>query len=130
MKVHHIGYLVKNIEKSRAEFKALGFIEESDPVYDPYRDIDICFLYKDSLRVELVCPSSDQSVVYSLQKKMGVTPYHICYQVDDFEKAASELRNRGYIPMGEAQMAPAINNVFAGFFFHREMGIIEIINAK
>ena len=29
MKIHHIGYLVQNIEKAQAQFKELGFTEST-----------------------------------------------------------------------------------------------------
>lgn len=127
MKIHHIGYLVTSIQDTCIEFEALGYTLESGPVFDPNRDIQICFLCKDAVRIELVCPCSEKSVVYSLQKKMGVTPYHICYQVQDLAVTSTLLRDRGYLPMGEVLPAPALNNAPAAFFFHRQMGIIELI---
>lgn len=49
MKLHHIGYLVKNIEKSAAAFRAAGFSDVLYPdgsfvCYDDTRDCDICFM--------------------------------------------------------------------------------------
>ena len=55
-KIHHIGYLVKNIEKASKLFLTLGYQVEQDTVYDNYRGVDIRFLNKDGYRVELVAP--------------------------------------------------------------------------
>ena len=41
MKIHHIGYLVKKIEKAISAFLDLGYIVEKETIYDNYRDIDI-----------------------------------------------------------------------------------------
>ncbi len=71
-------------------------------------------------------PVSEKSVVSSLIKKIGCSPYHICYITDDMDKTGEELRRRGYIPMGEPLPAPALGNVNAAFYYHRQMGILEI----
>ena len=78
LKVHHIGYLVKNIDKSKALFSLLGYNLEQNNVYDEFRDIDICFMIKDGYRVELVSPRKQTSIVGELRKKIGNSPYHIC----------------------------------------------------
>lgn len=57
LKIHHIGYLVKKIEKAKKSFEALGYLVEQDTVYDDIRKVNICFLVKDGYRVELVSPS-------------------------------------------------------------------------
>ncbi len=127
MKPHHIGYLVKNIEKALPEFLALGYDCVSSIIYDQYRNIDICFLQNGELCVELVCPKSGESVVSGLLKKIGVSPYHICYIVEDIDKTAETLRAWHYIPMGEVMPAPALHNSPAAFFYHRQLGILELI---
>ena len=46
MKIHHIGYLVQNIEKAQAQFKELGFTESTQLFSDELRGIYIiCLLY-------------------------------------------------------------------------------------
>lgn len=101
MTPHHVGYLVKNMEKAIKEFICLGYEKRSEIVFDSARGIDICFMEKMGLSVELVTPAGDNSVVTSLIKKTGSSPYHICYAVKDLKKSDEELRARGYIPIGE-----------------------------
>lgn len=128
MKPHHIGYLVKNMNKAIREFQRLGYEAVSEVTYDAYRDINICFLRNHGLCVELVEPVSERSVVYGMLKKTGAMPYHICYLVEDLAKEAVALRERGYLPMGEPVPAPALKNVPAAFYFNRQLGIIELIS--
>lgn len=130
MKPHHIGYLVKNMGKSTNQFKALGYELCSDVVYDEYRDIDICFMKNNGYVVELIVPKSEASVVAKLQKKIGVSPYHICYITDDISRDIEELRGHGYVPMGEPQIAPAIGGSMAAFMFNPNVGILEIVEAN
>ena len=54
MKLHHIGYLVSNIERSKKAFSALGFSLYKETIFDEQRKCDICFMKKDSTLVELV----------------------------------------------------------------------------
>ncbi len=44
MKIHHIGYAVKNIEKSREVFLQLGYQNEGDIVVDDARNVKILFM--------------------------------------------------------------------------------------
>lgn len=70
LKIHHIGYLVKKLEKAKKTFESLGYLAEQDTVRDEIRKVDICFLIKDGYRVELVSPFSEESVVSGLLKKI------------------------------------------------------------
>lgn len=130
MQPHHVGYLVKDIPKAVHEFEQIGYQVETETIYDAFRDIDICFVTNGALKVELVKPKSEQSVVYNLAKKLGVTPYHICYIVDDVKRVGNELRDKGYVPMGIPQHAPALNDVMAAFFYNKQLGIVEIIGRE
>lgn len=130
MKPHHIGYLVKSMEKSMKQFKALGYELCSDVVYDKYRDIDICFMKNNGYVVELIVPKSEASVVAKLRKKIGVSPYHICYITDDISRDIEQLRGQGYVPMGEPQIAPAIGGNMAAFMFNPNVGILEIVQTS
>lgn len=132
MELHHVGYLVRDMERAIVEFCALGYRKTSEIVYDAFRDIQICFLAPETVPcrgvlVELVKPVSGGSVVASLAKKLGASPYHLCYRVDDLDEAAAQLRARGYVPMAEAAPAPALRDSPAAFYFHRQVGIVELI---
>ncbi|MCR5747529.1 MAG: VOC family protein [Lachnospiraceae bacterium] len=130
MKIHHVGYLSKNINKSLASFEELGYRAETEIVYDPLRDIDIVFLQNDGYRVELVSPKSKASPVYDTLKKLGDGPYHICYICDDIEEKMEELREKGYMPTGEIEPAVAIGGKRVCFMFRRQVGIIELLEDK
>lgn len=127
MRPHHIGYLVRDVESAAEKLEQSGYVTVSPPIYDRYRDVNICFLENHGLRIELVAPVSEKSVVYGLLKKRGPSPYHICYEVEDLAAQARLLRGKGYVPMGESLPAPALRDVPAVFFFHSELGIVELI---
>lgn len=127
LKIHHIGYLVKKIEKARLSFQALGYETEQDIVYDDIRKVNICFLVKDGYRIELVSPVSEDSVVAGLIKKYKNCPYHICYEAGDYETAYSELTAGGFIAIDTPTPAPALENRKVVFLTSPVMGMIELI---
>ncbi len=127
MKVHHIGYFVKNIEKGKRSFVDLGYEVEQDVVRDEYRGIDIAFLVKDGYRVELVSPYTEESVVYDLRKRMGNSPYHICYEVADLDAAIGELQAQRFVVTQEPHEAVAIDGKRVCFLIHGQIGIIELV---
>ena len=130
MKVHHVGYFVKNIEKSLKTFMSLGYEVEQETVRDEYRGIDITFLMKDGYRVELVSPYTQESVVYDLRKKMGNSPYHICYEVDNLDKAIEELQEQRFVVSQEPHEAVAIEGKRVCFLVHGQIGIIELVEVE
>lgn len=127
LKIHHIGYLVKKIEKAKQTFEVLGYHVEQDTVRDEIRKVDICFLTKDGYRVELVSPFSEESVVAGLLKKYKNTPYHICYEADDPEAAYAELTTNGFAAIDTPTPAPALGGCKVVFLTSPVIGMIELI---
>lgn len=92
MKIHHIGYMVKNIKKSTAAFIRLGYDMEQDIQEDHNRKALIVFMVNDSYRIELVQPIDESSDYYPLLKKYRNSPYHICYCTEYLDKTIDDLR--------------------------------------
>ena len=127
LKIHHIGYLVKKIEKAKKTFEALGYLVEQDTVYDDIRKVDICFLVKNGYRVELVSPVSEDSVVAGLLKKYKNAPYHICYEADSHEAAYAELTANGFAAIDTPTPAPALGGRKVVFLTSPLIGMVELI---
>ena len=128
--VHHIGYLVKDINKSVNAFRTLGYELEKDTVNDLERLSRICFLKKGSLLVELVEPTED-SDIFPLLKTYNNCIYHICYEVNDIDETVSELKQEGYLLFRDKQVAKAISETaVVVFLMHTRMGIVEILQSR
>lgn len=125
--VHHIGYLVKKIEKAKQSFLLLGYEIEQDTIYDEIRKVDICFLIKDGCRVELVSPCSEDSVVAGLMKRYKNSPYHICYETKEFAQDFAELTANGFLAVDELTKAPALGGREVVFLNNASLGLIELI---
>ena len=130
LKPSHIGYLVRDMEKATDQFRKLGYSVIRETVYDSFRDIDICFMENSGYVIELIVPRSEKSVVAKLAKKIGCSPYHICYHTADIDAAFTKMRESGFVPAEEKMPAPAIDNHDAAFFYHPQVGIVELVEMK
>lgn len=127
--IHHLGYLVKNIQKSKNVFIDMGFQLKKDIILDDVRDAYICFLGGDSngALIELIQPTIE-SPIYALLKKYPNAPYHICYKVEDIFKEIQNLEEKGFFLFRETEIAPAISsNAKVAFLIHRDVGMIELL---
>lgn len=130
LKVHHIGYLVKKIDAAIDSFEKLGYRLIQDTVYDDIRRVDICFMEKDGYCIELVSPASEDSVVSGLMKKFKNSPYHICYETEDFEKDYMTLVSDGFIAIDTPTPAPALQGREVVFLSNASIGMIELLRNK
>ena len=127
MKIHHVGYLAKNIEKTEKKFFELGYEVEQATKYDEIRDIKIEFLKNGDYRVELIEPMGENSPMYPLLKRFKNSPYHFCYEVDDLDAAVKELESKRYTVIQEPNIAPCIDGKRVAFLNNISMGIIELV---
>ena len=131
VKIHHIGYLVDDIEHSANEFKKLGFsLRTCEAVEDLSREVFIMFLDNKALQtVELIQPFNDTSLFNGLRKKYRNSPYHIGYETDDLHGQIENLVTLGgYTMIQPPQPAPAIQGCpNVAFLFNKYLGIIELV---
>lgn len=127
MQIHHIGYLVKNIEKSVSTFKALGYKLTVDPTWDEGREAFICFLDNDGYCVELIAPSKG-SALYPLLKQYNNAPYHICYICANLERTIEDLKADRFLLFKEPASAPVIGKTArVAFLISARVGMIELV---
>ena len=92
--VHHIGYAVKQMERAMSGLEAIGF-QFDNIVKDLDRKISISFGVKDGYRIELVSALKKGSPVDGVLSNQGSSPYHICYQSDDFDNDIRKMTEAG-----------------------------------
>lgn len=129
MKFHHIGVAVREINATAAMYVAGGY-NQSETIFDPNQNVNICWLTKEGMPlVELLEPVDDNSPVSGILERNGVTPYHICYVVDDIDKAVNDLRKMKYIVVCKPVSAVAIRGCKVSFLFNKNVGLIELVEA-
>ena len=94
-RIGHIGIVVRDIEKALTLYQgALGLhlarIQER-----PDLAATIAFLPTGDSEIELVQPVTGDSDVAKFLEERGEGIHHICLEVDDIERALSDLRERG-----------------------------------
>ena len=129
LQVHHIGYLVKNIDAATKTFTQLGYSVTQNTVYDDIRKVNICFLEKDGYVVELVSPTDADSVVTGLLKKHKNMPYHICYESSALEEDLARLTTEGFTAIDSPTPAPALSGRRVVFLMSATLGMIELLES-
>jgi methylmalonyl-CoA/ethylmalonyl-CoA epimerase len=129
MRVHHVGVAVASIDEVLDDYVALGYTLGSR-VLDEGRKVDIAFVRNGDYVVELVAPASSGSPVDGLLKKVGPSPYHLCYVVEDIAAAVRELRSAGYVKVTAPSPAPAIGYAAVAFLHHRRVGLVELVELQ
>jgi len=129
MKIHHVGYAVKNIDKALDEFLLLGFKILSKQL-DEARNINIIFIEKDNYIIELISPQNVASPINKILTKNGPIPYHLCYESSEFQKDLEYLVTLGWVVIEKPKKAIAIDNSLVAFLYSKHIGIVEILEKK
>jgi hypothetical protein len=87
MNIHHVGYVVKSIEKFE---KHLMFDEKIVSVVDDIQKAKLSLYKADNIYLELIEPLSEDAFTYASLHKNGDHYHHLCYEVRD-EAAANEI---------------------------------------
>ena len=124
---HHVGIACHKIEKTLPFYVAMGYV--AAPVVDDLiQHVRVCFLDKEGApRLELLEPLDDQSPVARTLANSGVTPYHLCYQVQDIENAIQSLRGQRFLLVTGPVPACAMENRRIAFLFKKDVGLIELV---
>lgn len=130
MKVHHIGYAVKDTEQAEKIFNTLGFTKNGGAVEDSIRNVKILFMRNGNECIELVAPNGENTPVDGVLKNSGPAPYHICYEVTDLEETVAELKKQKFMVLKKLEIAPAIGNCRVEFMYHKDVGMIELVEVK
>ena len=132
MKLHHIGYVVDNIENVLPHFEMLGYKKLTNPVKDDIQRCMICFIARDNEPlIELVEPYGNNKSLQKMLTQRGNAPYHMCYQVDDVEALFDELSQKdGWIPLFRPVEAIAFSNRLITYFYNANIGYVEFVNNK
>ena len=95
MKLHHIGIVVKNIQKSLGELNQyLNFESTTVPSLVGSQKVNICFLKTNNVFLELIEPAQENSPISDFVKKGGGY-HHLCFEVDDIHLELEKVKKNG-----------------------------------
>ena len=95
LKLHHIGIVVENIQKSLGELtKYLDFESTTVPSLVGSQKVNICFLKTNNVFLELIEPAEENSPISNFIKKGGGF-HHLCFEVDDIHLELEKMKKNG-----------------------------------
>jgi methylmalonyl-CoA/ethylmalonyl-CoA epimerase len=124
---HHVGHVTASIDKSIAAYKEIGFKLEGPVIDDEGLGVRIQFVVFGGLRIELVQPLGENSMVFKLLfARPG--PYHYGFMSRSSESSIRTwAASSGYLPTISEQRARAFPGARVSFFLAKDGSIIEVI---
>jgi methylmalonyl-CoA/ethylmalonyl-CoA epimerase len=131
MKLHHVAYLTKNIDRKADELcRLLGLKKAAEPVVDPGQGVRIQFLDLGTTQLELIEPAGDDSpVAKRVLKSPGL--FHLCFEVDDLDATLLQLEaSEEATVIKPPQPAPAIGHRRVAFVVTTGNDLIEFVERE
>jgi methylmalonyl-CoA/ethylmalonyl-CoA epimerase len=129
LSLHHVGFVVANIERSVTGFiNSLGMSWDGAIYEDPVQKVRVAFLATGPTcaQIELVEPAGDDSPVNRFLAKGG-GQHHLCYEVNDIERALDELKSRKASVVQQPCPAVAFDGRRIAWLITREKLVVELL---
>jgi methylmalonyl-CoA/ethylmalonyl-CoA epimerase len=129
VKINHIGIATSDYQKTSSFYIALGYHEVVGG-FDAAQNVYGYFYEAQGMpTIELLVPNDEKSPINRILSKNGVTPYHLCYELIDttMEEAIIELKKNRFVQTGYPTISTSLGNRKVCFLFHKDVGIIEIL---
>ena len=95
MKLHHIGIVVENIQKSLGELTNYLDLESTTmPSLVGSQKVNICFLKTNNVFLELIELAEENSPISNFIK-IGGGFHHLCFEVDDIHLELEKMKKNG-----------------------------------
>jgi methylmalonyl-CoA/ethylmalonyl-CoA epimerase len=124
MKIHHIGYVVKDIKKYKKNLVIDNILKE---VYDDTQNAKLVLIKSENIFIELIEPQNQNAFTYNFLKKSGGY-HHLCYETT---KEGAELLIK------EKKMIKVLDWVYASlldgdvcFAYNRNKEVVEFVCLK
>lgn len=126
--LHHIGYLVDDLEKVAEHWATLySAARDGDIIHDAGQQARVLLLREPGAAhwIELIAPDSPESHLHNaLQRKVSL--HHVAYAVDDFNAAIQQMRAAGCLPLSKPVIGAAFQRSIIWFQDPR-CGLVELI---
>lgn len=89
MNIHHIGVIVKNLNKSIDIFSSLGYDRHDEIIADQYQKNYVVLMESQfSPKLELIEPMNEFSSVFNFKEGF----HHVCFEADPGEKIIEKFK--------------------------------------
>jgi methylmalonyl-CoA/ethylmalonyl-CoA epimerase len=130
VRLHHVGFVVKNIEATAAELtRMLGASWNGEIFADPYQRVRVAFLIvmAGDSQIELVEPNAEDAPVSRFLIEKGPGLHHLCYEVDDLDASIAAMRSKGGIIAKPPKPAIAFDGRRIGWILTAGKLLIELL---
>jgi hypothetical protein len=121
MKIHHIGYVVKNIDEYKKNLIVNKVIKR---VYDKTQKAELILIETENIFIELIEPKEEDSFTYNFLQKGGGY-HHLCYQISKKE-AEEYIKTKKMIRVLDWVYAPLLDADVC-FAYNRNKEIVEFV---
>jgi len=134
MKVHHLGWVCRDIARTCKTFERDGAVVISAPIDDPIQKVTVQFLREPSGEIwELVAPLGNDEGPLASRLARGGGLDHVCYELEagdgTLEEVVAAEVARGARVVCEPVIAVAFDRRIA-FVFRRSQRLIEFVEAR
>ncbi len=128
MKMHHIGFLVSNLEEAIREFQLLNYEQLGEVIHDPDQAYSVCLMNNcEHILIELVMIDEGSILFDGMRRRIGSGPYHICYSCDDIGQAIIDLQKDGGFLLQAPRPSVAFSNQKFAFVMMPSTGLTELL---
>ena len=120
-KIDHVGIAVEDLDESIKIYSDLFGKSPDELCSLESEKVKIAFFDVGESSVELLEPTSSDSLIAKFLKKKGPGIHHICYRVNDLELAKNNLLAKGYRCIDEVPRKGA-HNTKVCFFHPKDFG--------
>jgi methylmalonyl-CoA epimerase len=92
--IDHIGIAIRDIKKGSEFYEGCLDLKISEPIDVPAQKVRVAFMQVGDTKLELIQPLGEDSPVEKFIRKKGEGIHHICFLVDDIDKAINELKDK------------------------------------
>ncbi len=129
LRLHHVGYVVDNIDASVAQFaRSVNGAWDGAVFFDPIQKVKVTFISSPgtNVQIELVEPAGETSPVGAFLKSGGGL-HHLCYEVRDCERTLELIRERKGLIVRRAKPAVAFGGRKIAWAITSEKLLIELL---
>jgi len=125
MKLHHVGYVVKEIAQYE---KSLIFEKKIKELFDPVQNSKMSLYqnFSDSF-IELIQPLNEESFTYNFLQKNGSSYHHLCYEAGSREEMMGVVGEQKLIMVKGPIPAILFDNREVWFYYSRNKQVVEFV---
>lgn len=128
MNLHHVGYVVPDMERGIRQFTGEGAVLEIEATDDPIQKVTCALLrLSDGTAVELVAPLDPQDSPVASRLRRGGGLDHLCYSVDDVQAALDAEDDAGSMIVCDPVHAVTFGETI-GFALRRSGLLVEFMS--